>query len=295
MIYIDDWLSSKNIQMMDAPEERGYLHLLLRAAKELDAGLPDDDAVLANLSLLGQQWWRPTKDKLKRVGAMTSGQKIRGCFFSQNGRVYNERLLREVERFNASRETRVSKAKAAANARWHAPSNACDMPPMGRGSKVSGKQNSPEAEFSETEELSVREQEQSPERLQQQREVGRRESASPVDQQHVENVSGSGFEGVDSPDSRGAKNSALRWFRQQFIGEWRADTGRVFAECVNTPELAETFRCNLPLWMQTGKYQNGAGKDSFWFVKSGIWQSPPNDSLMPKVRKSRVMEAIERA
>jgi hypothetical protein len=101
MLYINDWLSSKNIEMMDAAEERGYLRLLLREAQEHDCGLPDDDAVLAHLSLLGAQWFKVTTDKSKRFGTMTSGQKLRQCFMSMeghSGRIFNERLLKEWSR-----------------------------------------------------------------------------------------------------------------------------------------------------------------------------------------------------
>lgn len=97
LFYIDDWLSSKKVKVMDAEEERGYLRLLLAAATEPDCGLPDDDNWLATISLLGNQWFKPTKERLKRFGAKTSGEKIRESFKARDGRLFNERLLREWE------------------------------------------------------------------------------------------------------------------------------------------------------------------------------------------------------
>lgn len=116
LLYIDDWLSSKRIAQMDAHEEAGYLHLLLREATESDCGLPDDDTQLAILSGLGQQWFRPTKEKSKRIfatpnelGVMTSGEKIRQSFVAQDGRIFNERLLKE---WNHQQEVQQKRAES---------------------------------------------------------------------------------------------------------------------------------------------------------------------------------------
>lgn len=119
LFYIDDWLSSKKVDLMDAHEERGYLRLLLRAATETDCGLPDDDSQLAVFSKLGAQWFKPTKEKDFRLGEKTSGQKLRECFFVRDGRLFNERLLKEWE-YQKSISEKRSKASAAGNAkRWH--------------------------------------------------------------------------------------------------------------------------------------------------------------------------------
>jgi hypothetical protein len=121
--YIDDWLSSKKIARMDAAEERGYLRLLLRAASEPDCGLPDDEAELAIYSKLGDQWWKVTKEKGFRIAGKTSGQKLRECFVSKDGRLYNERLLREFDYQKSVSERRSKAAEKANLVRWSKPPN----------------------------------------------------------------------------------------------------------------------------------------------------------------------------
>jgi len=106
LFYVDDWLSSKHIEMMDAAEERGYLRLLLRCAKEEDCGIPHDAAQLSIMSMLGHQWWKPTADKSRRIGEMTSGDKLLRCFDSRDGRLYNSRLLKEFDNQKRIREER---------------------------------------------------------------------------------------------------------------------------------------------------------------------------------------------
>lgn len=118
LFYIDDWLSSKAIKMMDAHEERGLLRLLIHAWSEPDCGLPNEDSQLAVLSLLGKQWFKPTKEAEKRIGAMTSGEKLRREFFVHDGRVFNVRLLREREYQVAHSEKKTRAGKAGADARW---------------------------------------------------------------------------------------------------------------------------------------------------------------------------------
>jgi len=98
---VDAWLSSTDVSMMTAVEERGYLRLLLHAWKQPDCGLPDDDDVLASLSLIGAGWPK-------------AAAKIRRCFEAREGRIYNGRLLKEWE---YQREYH-QKQKNAANARW---------------------------------------------------------------------------------------------------------------------------------------------------------------------------------
>jgi|TARA_R110002126_G_scaffold4000_2_gene21840 hypothetical protein len=106
LFYVDDWISSAHVEMMDAAEERGYLRLLLRCAKEEDCGIPHDAAQLSIMSMLGAQWWKQTADKSRRIGEMTSGDKLLKCFESRGGRLYNLRLLKEFENQKRIREER---------------------------------------------------------------------------------------------------------------------------------------------------------------------------------------------
>jgi hypothetical protein len=122
--YIDDWLSSKKIEKMDAYEERGYLHLLLAAASEDGPpSLPDDDEELAILSKLDSQWWKPTKDRAKRIGEKTSGKKLREAWLfkpvgAYAGRIYNERIYREWEKQQISHRTQSEAGKRGNQKRW---------------------------------------------------------------------------------------------------------------------------------------------------------------------------------
>jgi uncharacterized protein YdaU (DUF1376 family) len=107
LFYVEDWLSSTAIDLMTAAEERGYLRLLLHAWKNPDCGLPNDDRILAHLSKLETEW---------QTG---SGEVVRAEFFERDGRLYNERLLRERENQRAVREARSGAGKAGAESRWH--------------------------------------------------------------------------------------------------------------------------------------------------------------------------------
>jgi hypothetical protein len=107
LIYVDDWLSSGRIELMDAHEERGYFRLLLRAWKQPDCGLPTDDLTLAAWSKMGTQWFRETADRNLRVSGVTSGKKVRECFTEKAGRLFNDRQLREwnyQQNFMATRQ-----------------------------------------------------------------------------------------------------------------------------------------------------------------------------------------------
>jgi hypothetical protein len=124
LIYADDWLSSHAISRMDADEERGYFRLLMRCGSEIDGGLPANERELAKTSLLGIQWFRPTKNEECRFSETeTSGQKLLACLVTlddgqlvnaltrepvqvdpridvsqlREGRFYNLRFLREFQ------------------------------------------------------------------------------------------------------------------------------------------------------------------------------------------------------
>lgn len=117
-IPIDDWLSSPLIQSMDALEERGLLRLLLYAARQLDGGLPDDDAALAAISLLGRQWYKPTREKGKRMENVTSGYKLRGAFIQRNARLYNAELLRAWQSQKQVEQARRRAGQIGNERRW---------------------------------------------------------------------------------------------------------------------------------------------------------------------------------
>lgn len=131
LFYIDDWLGSHHVEMMDAAEERGYFRLLLAAAKaEPDCGLPNDDNYLATVSKLGPQWFKITREPLKRTRSFasqsfkTSGQKLRECFFEKDGKLYNTRLLKCHDEFKERKQRR----QLAAKKRWDKPETEKENP-----------------------------------------------------------------------------------------------------------------------------------------------------------------------
>ena len=109
LLYVDDWLSSTSIDLMSAAEERGYLRLLMHAWKAPDCGLPDDDSTLSKLSKLGGGW------------RGQSGEGVRAQFFARDGRLFNDRLLRERQHQQSVRESRSNAGRTAAASRWNAP------------------------------------------------------------------------------------------------------------------------------------------------------------------------------
>lgn len=104
--YPNDWLSSLHIQLMTPAEEGAYIRLLAYAWSSDDCGLPDDDQQLSVLSRLGEGW---------SSGAST---KIRECFFSKGGRLFNERLLKERKKQDEWRKKSVEGGKKGSKSRW---------------------------------------------------------------------------------------------------------------------------------------------------------------------------------
>jgi uncharacterized protein YdaU (DUF1376 family) len=87
-LYVNDWLSSTKICTMTPSEEGAYIRLLCHAWNGADCSLPDDDAVLAVLSRLGEDWHK---------GA---GSTLRQCFTPhprKPGALCNVRLLAEFK------------------------------------------------------------------------------------------------------------------------------------------------------------------------------------------------------
>ena len=81
--YPNDWLSSPNIMLMTPAQEGAYIRLLAIAWSNEDCGLPDDDNSLALLSRLGEGWFNGGSTVVKK------------CFICKDGRLYNERLMKE--------------------------------------------------------------------------------------------------------------------------------------------------------------------------------------------------------
>ncbi len=106
--YPSDWLSSKSVMLMTPAEEGAYIRLLAIAWSEPDCGLPDDDIALAALSRLGPAWKKG------------SGKKVRKCFISRRGRLYNKRLLSERKKQEEWKLKSSEGGKKGAEARWGA-------------------------------------------------------------------------------------------------------------------------------------------------------------------------------
>jgi uncharacterized protein YdaU (DUF1376 family) len=115
-IYIGDYLA--DTQRLTTEQHGAYLLLLFDYWR--NGPLPNDDAVLAQITRLKQSAWRKQRSAII-------------CFFTSQG----ERLIHcrvEAERVKAgdNQARRTAKAKTAADARWRrdgdAPSNAPSMP-----------------------------------------------------------------------------------------------------------------------------------------------------------------------
>lgn len=104
--YPDAWLGSPSILCMTPSEEGAYIHLLCIAWNTDDCSLPDDDNQLAILSRLGEGW------------SNGSSTKIRKCFVKKDGKLYNERLLKEREKQVLWREKSSKAGKKGAKKRW---------------------------------------------------------------------------------------------------------------------------------------------------------------------------------
>jgi len=104
--YPGDWLSSEKIMLMTPAEEGAYIRLLAIAWGSEDCGLPDDDKQLAILSRLGEGWLKG------------GSRVVRQCFYSENGRLYNARLLKERKKQEAWRKKSSEGGKKSAKVRW---------------------------------------------------------------------------------------------------------------------------------------------------------------------------------
>lgn len=99
--YPDNWLGSMAIAAMKPDEEGAYIRLLAYAwnSPDMDCSLPDEDATLAMLSRLSDEKW-----------ANGSGKRIRQCFESRDGKLYNPKLCDLWEKGCAYSESRQANA-----------------------------------------------------------------------------------------------------------------------------------------------------------------------------------------
>ena len=92
---------------MTLAETGAYINLLASAWQSSDCGLPDDDGQLARLSGAFGEW-------------EDVGTSVRSCFYAENGRIFNEKLLKELAYFtkqsvNGARGGRPKKPKRNPN------------------------------------------------------------------------------------------------------------------------------------------------------------------------------------
>ena len=100
--YINDFLGSTRVLVMEIEAVGAYILLLSVAWNEKDGGLPDDDRALSKLSRAGDKW-----DSIK--------ESIRVMFKPYKDRLYNRKLLEErvlliskrQQAINASRSRRM--------------------------------------------------------------------------------------------------------------------------------------------------------------------------------------------
>lgn len=105
LFYPDAWLSSTDIMLMTAEEERGYLRLLCHQWLNPDCSIEDSDSVLARLSLLGGAW-------------PASKPKLMAKFEVKDGRIFNDRLREERQKRDewVKKSSRAGKKSAKARA-----------------------------------------------------------------------------------------------------------------------------------------------------------------------------------
>lgn len=113
LVYIDDVLGSTFRRGLREEEQLGYALLCLHGAKAEHEGLSRDDFALAALSELGKRWFQRPPGSTE-----TRGARILAKFVERDGRLFNERVLAEVDKFRASAEKRREVASAGAEARW---------------------------------------------------------------------------------------------------------------------------------------------------------------------------------
>lgn len=103
--YTKEWLSSLWVKLLPIAWQGGYANLLFECWEQDDCGLPDDDVILAEASRLREEWFK---------GA---GVKLREKFVLKDGRVYNDRLLRERRKQEHNRQERSKAGRESGKSR----------------------------------------------------------------------------------------------------------------------------------------------------------------------------------
>jgi len=119
-LYVNDWLGSTKIALMDPAAEGAYIRLLCHAWNDPDTTLPNEEQILILLSRLGSRRWKKYRSMILK------------CFDSHpsiEGRLHNKRLTKIKEDMRKFHETQSLKGKRGADARWlghspgHSPGN----------------------------------------------------------------------------------------------------------------------------------------------------------------------------
>lgn len=84
--YTADWLGSVRVRLMTLEQSGAYFNLLVYSWLSEDGGLKNDEKELAILSGLNDRWSQCCGPILE-------------CFYVENGRLYNKRLLEELKKF----------------------------------------------------------------------------------------------------------------------------------------------------------------------------------------------------
>ena len=101
----NDWANSPAVDAMGAAGEGAYLRLLYRSWPSETCSLPDDDLILAGTSRLGIEAW-----------SGPIGQLVKSQFRSEGGRLYNDKLLEQLEFAMKNSEAGVTGGVAAIGA-----------------------------------------------------------------------------------------------------------------------------------------------------------------------------------
>ena len=73
-LYIDRFLGSSDVQMMEPAEFKGYVCLLLAQWQTDDCSLPSDHEELARISRIGTRLWRKHSDRILRKFVIANGR-----------------------------------------------------------------------------------------------------------------------------------------------------------------------------------------------------------------------------